>query len=430
MSETKDILRFAGDVNVEKIVINSRITGNSFNVANQLIQINIYEDMFSSFITGELTFKESYDFVNAFPFVGEEELELKISTPTIEKEDGGVISGKFYIYKLSDREEYAERNVIYTAKFISIEAIKDVNRRISKAFSGKISDIVAKLVAEEGLVSDKNLILEKTVNDTKYVSNFWTPTRNINYLTEQAYNSNKFCSYVFFENRFGFNFISLDALNFAQPIQTFEYSNAGKYISPQGGSTRVIAQDYSRVSGLKIHKNFDYLDNAMSGVYGSTLYNYDYVTKKYNKLQYSYLDDFYEQVRLNKNPISSSNIPVAFDSTIIGTTSHNSIFTGFGDISNVPYIQSRISRMAQAESFKVNLNVSGRIDYTVGQLVKLNVFKNEVVRGDDDIDDNLDKVISGFYLISSINHIITRERHDCSMELIKDSMILDLNKVK
>lgn len=430
MSESKDILRFAGDVNVEKVIITSRINGNSFNVSNQLIQINVFEDMFSSFTTGELIFKESFDFVNGFPFIGEEELELKISTPTVDAKSGGTIEGKFYIYKLSDRTEYAERNVIYIAKFISIEAIKDINNKISKAFSGKVSDIVKELVYRQGLETNKLLTVEESANSTKYVSNFWTPTRNIVYLSEQAYNTNKFASYVFFENRFGFNFVSLDLLNYSEPTQTFENGNLGKAIGDTGGSSRVIVKDYSQVRGIEIKKNFDYIQNTMNGMYGSTLYNYDFTTKRYNRLQYSYLDDFNKQIRLNKNPLTSDKIPLAYDSTVINSVTHNGIFTGFGDVSSTSTLQSRISRLAQAEAFKIKIEVAGRMDYTVGQMVKFNSYKTESVHENDDTSDNIDRVLSGFYLIGAINHQITRERHDCYIELIKDSMLKSLSGTK
>ena len=37
-------------------------------------------------------------------------------------------------------------------------------------------------------------------------------------------------------------------------------------------------------------------------------------------------------------------------------------------------------------------------------------------------------MFSGNYIISSVNHFIDREKHQCHMELIKDSFIVDLDK--
>ena len=39
-------------------------------------------------------------------------------------------------------------------------------------------------------------------------------------------------------------------------------------------------------------------------------------------------------------------------------------------------------------------------------------------------------VATAFYIISAINHYVTRERHECNIELIKDSLQLDINRKK
>ena len=56
--------------------------------------------------------------------------------------------------------------------------------------------------------------------------------------------------------------------------------------------------------------------------------------------------------------------------------------------------------------------------------MKLN--KVEPIRGKDT--DITDKMFSGFYIISAINHSIDREMHECHMELIKDSLLMSVDK--
>ena len=96
-----DILRFAGDVKVENVTITSMVSGLSFNVTNQVVTIEFFEDMFSPFMTGALILRESFDFANTLPIVGQEILDITVSTPTLE-DSGGKISGKFYIYNQAD----------------------------------------------------------------------------------------------------------------------------------------------------------------------------------------------------------------------------------------------------------------------------------------------------------------------------------------
>jgi hypothetical protein len=42
--------------------------------------------------------------------------------------------------------------------------------------------------------------------------------------------------------------------------------------------------------------------------------------------------------------------------------------------------------------------------------------------------DTLDTMLSGAYIVGAVNHFIDRERHECVMELFKDSLMKDVNK--
>ena len=75
-------LRFAGDVSIEKaVIITSR--GVFQNITGQILQVQVFEDIFAPFISGSLVIKDTLDLSNLFPLVGEEFLQLKISTPTL-----------------------------------------------------------------------------------------------------------------------------------------------------------------------------------------------------------------------------------------------------------------------------------------------------------------------------------------------------------
>ena len=115
----------AGDVLIEKVQITTT-KGFYQDITNQVIGLQIFEDILSPFITGTLEMRDGLDLMNVFPFNGEEFLELKVSTPTLNE---GNIDGKFYIYKMTNRTMVGDRAVIYTLNFISQEAITDINKK-------------------------------------------------------------------------------------------------------------------------------------------------------------------------------------------------------------------------------------------------------------------------------------------------------------
>lgn len=419
-------LRFAGDVSIDKVQI---ITPTGFyqDITAQVLNIQFYEDIFAPFITGSIVVKESFDLINLFPFVGEEFLDLEVTTPTLK---GSSIKGKYYIYKLTDREHLGDKNVVYQIHFISVEAIADMNKKVSKTFSGKISDLVEQFVKDKniGLESTKKIIIDPTNNNVKYISNYWSPIKNLNYLCGNAVNKNKTPNYVFFENRDGFYFISLE--NLYQNIVTseFVYDKYTRDKLPGGRDIRNVNEDYKRILEINIPVAHDYMDRLRNGMLASRQFSYDITKKTYNVKNYNMLTRFKDQKHLNTYPINSDKVVFRSNSTIINFPKNYGNFTGYGDVTNAQSNQERISTLKMAESNKINITVPGRTDYTVGQKIAIVLYRVEPASKKDR--DLTDKMFSGYYLIAAINHVIDREKHHCYMELIKESSQMDMNRNK
>ena len=103
-------------------------------------------------------------------------------------------------------------------------------------------------------------------------------------------------------------------------------------------------------------------------------------------------------------------------------------FNGFEDVTNAKSFQQRISTMKLAEANKLDITVPGRTDYTVGQ--KVGVVLNRIEPFSVKDKDTTDKMFSGYYLIAAINHHVDREKHECHMQLIKESSQMDMNRNK
>ena len=424
--KSSQVLRFAGDVTIDKVKI---ITAKGFyqDVGAQVINIQFYEDLFAPFITGSLILKDSLDLVNLFPFIGEEYLELEISTPTLDKNN---IKGKYYIYKMTNREMVGDKSVVYQLHFISVEAVVDLNKKTSRVFGDKISKLIEPFIKDKtfGLESDKKVIIEDTLNNTKYISNYWTPIENIMYLADTAINTNRSPSYVFFENRDGFYFISLERLYTNAVFQDFVYDKYTRDDRPGGGSVRNPEKDFKRILEISIPTAFDYMDRIRSGMLSSRQVSYDVTKKTYSAKNYNMFQRFEQQKHLNKYPINSDRSIFRASSRIINYPKNFGNFNGFGDVTNAKSNQERISLLKLAEANKINITVPGRCDYTVGQKIKLDLKRIEPLSKKDG--DTTDKMFSGNYIIAAINHYVDREKHECYMEIIKESSMMDMNRTK
>ena len=425
--QTSENIRFAGDVSIDKIeIVTSK--GFSQNITNQVIGLEIYEHLFSPFISGNLVIKDSLDLANLFPFVGEEFVNLSIRTPTFDEKDK-IINTQFCIYKMTNRELMGDRTVVYQLHFISNESVVDLNKKVSKVFEGKISDIAKNIVTDKtnGLETKKQLILEETPNGVKYVSNFWSPIKNLNYIAGNAQNANGACDYVFFENRAGFNFCSLEKL-YKEPIkQEFIYDAYMRDFAQDGRAIRNVEEDYKRITEISIPEAYDYIDRNRNGMFSSKMISYDLVTKKYVAKNFSMADSFANTSHLNKYSLASSKNIQRPGSLIINYPKNYGLFNGYSDVTNAKTLQRRMSALAQAEASSIEITVPGRTDYTVGMKVYVKLNKINPVTKIENDDDVIDKMFSGNYIIGAINHYINREKHECTMELIKDSFILDLD---
>jgi len=428
----KDVIHFAGDINIEKINIQS-FDGTTYSISNQLVAIQIFEDLFSPFMSGILTIKDSLDFMNGLPMVGQELLDISIFTPTL-KDKGGHIKGQFYINEIKNREYAQERSVIYELSFVSKEAVLDSNVKLSKGFSGLISDVVKNVLTDKLVRFDtaKNINIESTINSTQYVSNFWSPTRNMQYLCEQALNKNESASYIFFENKDGFNFGSIETLSTSPTItQEFRYNNSTQAVSPTGTSQRDIQSDYQRITMFSLKKGFNVLKRSSEGMLTSVAFSADITTQRYHSSIFNYGDWFSGVNQLNDFPLylkEDKEFPIFYTARVLEEARSHDNFTDKGDTSNFKMSQRRISEVVQATDYVVEINVPGRTDYTVGQVVRLTMFQTEPMTKTEGDREQLDKIFSGRYLVSSINHYITREKHECSMELVKDSYISNFSK--
>jgi hypothetical protein len=423
MSE-QNTLRFAGDVNLVNLqIIGAK--GQLLDIKNLAIEVHIYEDIFSPFVTGKIILQDSLDLINFFPFVGQEFVRVNARTPAF-NDKNKIIDETFYLYKMSNREQVGDKAVMYELHFVSPEAIYDMNLRYSKAFEGTGSEVVQKIFNTAFVTQKKLAVVEPTTNKNKFIACNWSPIRTINYVTKTSSNTSR-SNYLFFENRYGFNFTTINNLYQAPPYQNFQLIAITRVIDPQTGrSVRNPDLDYTKIIDFEMPFGFDYIDRTQSGMFASKIITHDYITKKYSTKTYSVVEEFPNHPHLNKYPVFTNNVARNSGALILAEPKHYGIHNGYGDISNTKNALSRLSLTKMAQAFRFNITVAGRTDYTAGQVVnvKMPTFEPHTDPNNPDV---YDKMFSGNYLISALSHVIKTDRHETHMELIKDSLIFNLD---
>ena len=425
MSDSKAIRR-AGDIELKDVVIISS-NGVVHNISPQVLSIEIVENIFEPFTTGTITVSDAIDILNLIPMVGNELVRLEFNTPTLD--DQFAYKREFYVYNCSDKVKTNDRSSIYQLRIISIEAAIDRGRRVSQTFRGSPEQIVRSLVYDSGMHSSKDLYCENTTNSVVFISNWWTPTKCIDYVTRRAINANGSATYLFYEANGGFAFVSLDSLILAGVKQTFNVSNFATQPSKNVDSTAPtnIELDYQSVLQVSYQNGFDQFNRLATGYYGGEVIAFDGNTQQYIHSRAG--KNFEDENHLNQyNPVPLKNT-FGVTSGIIqyipyATQNFDNINAGITD-TDIPVRTARQQFFSRLQTSQATIKVYGRCDYFPGMVVRLNVPCDAEISKQDETP--YDLLTTGNYLVTSIKHVITSVRHTMNIQLMKDSYIFDIS---
>ena len=458
-------VQYAGDFKIEKAQLISP-TGGRANLLTDvhIVEINIFEDIFKNAIVGSIIIADTKNIITQLPIMGQEFLRLKIATPTLtSKRDVIDFSDtSFAVQRITLRKEINIGGQVYELDFISQEAIKNTQRKISKSYTnakGNIGEIVSDLLTKDkdGIKTSKDVIIEPTTGNRRYVIPNLNPFTAINILSEEAMSkvgqndSTPSPHYLFFENKDGLNFRSLQSLYNQEPRDTFHVGDMGfDEKTTEDKESGKLIQNYKRVLAYEIKTRNDLFQSGASGMLGGRLITHDIFKKNYNVRTYNYFndDDFENNRRLSESGSASriyskSRFFVSDFSNsttmVVPTSKTNKGFDaqhttskkldGFSDATRLDETSlQRRSRMNEyGGGLAIQMVIHGRTTLTVGDLIYLYVPS----LGDSEIKN---KFYSGTYLITKLRHTFDArvKAHEITMEVAKDGLsedIPDINSV-
>ena len=298
-------------------------------------QLDIYESMYDQTVHGSVMIFDGAGFEERFPIVGQEFIYITYKS---QSKSGLKVERVYHIIKMSETM-IDERRMVYNLYFCSVEFLLNLKYRVSKSYKGWFSheivqDIYEKYILNnltdvEGLSYDqKPLLYEqkgKVDSDAytyQYVMANFRPFEAINMVTKKARPSNvkSIGGYVFYENKNGYNFRSIESLLYPEDTdQDVDYQFNEKFLEIDDRST--VRRDKTGAPVAKIKGNakstandlfpsevyvlvpanagpfdikdeeriirnyrftsrFDVVSNLVGGMYGSRLLVYDPVTQR------------------------------------------------------------------------------------------------------------------------------------------------------
>ena len=393
------------------------------------IELNIFESVYEDCVSGNIILNDSRNILSKLPIVGYETVKV-IYYIDEERLDGSInsieYSKKFKIHSITDYKKENATTSMYSVNFISEEYFTDLTVKVSKSYRNTSISNIANLVFSE-LNSTKKINIDPTIVSQDLVIPNWTPFSAMNWLANRAISgSYKGANYLFYENKDGYNFVSLEGL-FERGIEQGKLNNIPEYRQPIRDfvfEPEARKLSFYNVLDISYDTGINITDNISNGMYASKVIEHDIVkrTFKINEFNYEKTFDSYEHMnkgslddnRANGNSYSGKN-----DAKIMYVPKHTKKYDNSYDYSdNIQNsIQIRQSQMQQMKNFSVSFIVAGDTTRTVGDIVELKIVSPEPV-GERDI---WDPVYSGKYLIINLKHTIDVSKYLTTITAVKDS---------
>ena len=447
-------IQYAGEYTLESVRLFAS-SGNIIPLNGLTVSISLFENIFSPTMSGTITLLDANSIVSNLPIIGQEFLSFKIKTASITEGGTSIIDftkNPFSVYKIDQRIEGTNSELI-TLHFASPEMLRNLRTRVSKSYTNTIDNIAIDVIQNSRYInSKKDLFIEETVGVRKIISPNSNPFTFIQKLSSEAISKNNGSPFfLFYENKEGFNFRSLDSL-YAQPI-TAEY-NTGEFYHQESSGTVVknVLEEYSRPISHEMVAVNDTVSNVRGGLLASDLITYDIYSKKYERKNFRYFNNFNDYGRLGNSPIYNTNFIDEFDNTVDNFTNANihlhptsknngsdaqhyvldptaknikSLYSPNGIENTLLPRQSKFVELNKGVS--LNVKVHGSTNISVGQIIQFN--KQTVGNANESGD--FDPYYTGRYIISNLRHIFElapKKEHSIVMSLVKDGYEQELEQ--
>jgi hypothetical protein len=438
-------IRYPHDYNLKELSLITPLVNGGVDLLTFMIELNLFEDIYSSTISGEVVLQDSLGLISKYLLNGTEFIQVQLQKTS---NDPKYISRNYRVYKISKRAiSDSNQYEVYVLNFCSEEFLLSEQYRLSKAYKGKQIDFIIKDIMNT-YVLPKSANKTLSMDSTKGVYDFILPNKKIfetiNWLSTYAQVDDsglEGADMVFYENSQGYHFHSLQTLYKRKPYQYYKFDP--KNILNKGAGLIDIQQQLTNVSDFEVLDFFDTLSAISNGTFSNKLITIDPFTRRSNTSFFNYQN--YKGQKLNdfgltnnyKNRLGGTmygetpNVPPGLESGTLRLATTNSEQKKKSYIKKEPdavandimiekYLPNRVSQLSLANYMRIKITVPGDPLLSAGTVI---YFSTYGVGEDPNLNSKKpDKLYTGKYLVTAVRHIVKNSGYITVMEICKDSV--------
>ena len=451
-------------------LISDHENNHNIDISPLVMELNIYENMFLSCISGKLFINDTHNLISNFPIIGQETVSVGLSSF---KMDGTEVfyQHEFKVYNYSSRIATND-SLSYVLELISPEQLINEQKKVCKSYKNMNPHKAAMDILTNysyGLdIDSRRVQFSKTYPESSYVIPNWRPFDALNWLAKNSLSNagGQDFSVFFYESfspksnethvRSTFNFRSFaDMLNDQSETVNYTYypvsdssdrrgmeateastTEARKNLLTPAIAEPIYTDSHHRIRSYKILEPYNIIKNINMGMYSTTIKSHDIIERKITKYEYKYSSDKndgltrrfggqgkdYDLIDITQGSINKrSDYSNSLDSRVVYHTVSHDWQRKF------PYYMFplRKSQLKRYDNTRMSLTISGNIERTIGDIIGV-----RIPSADSRMSGNLDNLYSGQYIITNIRHKFTPATYEMHLDVTKDNYFKTLSSIR
>ena len=438
-------------------VIIQPIGGNAVDLTAHLQYIEYFENIMSPTISMNMKISSAVNFVSDLPIRGGEMIAMEIETLSGRVKFGrfvkgeGIVpdSGELYVYKMENFDQPSTAQT-FTLKITSPEYFTNETSRCMKKYKPATIDVHVTDILNETMKINPDRIgqIDKTKNSYSFIGNTKKPFHTISWLCPKSIAGSKqgvsgegqqakavgTAGYLFFENKDGFNFRSIEGL-VSRTRENVDSADAkrqgtdihGPYIHQGKGAVGNLykAEENFKINHVHINRGTDIRKALAVGQYANMTVFFDSLSHVVSVYDYKLLGDDGLENQLgsdDEKETSSNELKMLNSRLFVRISDHGTLGIGTDGFQtsgiDQAYQAKSASRYNQLFSQSVDIQIPLNTNIKVGDLINCVFPTLDTYTGQSK---DKDGSASGNYLVTRLNHHIQPNASFSSLNLVRDS---------
>ena len=444
-------IRSINDFIILYLVLQSH-DGKEYDFTSHMVEFTYHESLFSPVVHGSMLVLDAVDYPTLLPIMGEERLKCAFTRQDEKSQTGGfldAINFDLAVYTMhgqTNQRTGTGKSQTYFLKYISDEAYTNAGTKIHRKYRNMRYSDMAEKIFDDFLKNDTNKInIEETSGTYSYYAQNVKPFTAISNLALRSIsNEDNGYNYLFYRDRFGYNFKTFSSLAKEEPVLAITYS-------PKNIPDEAKENDLYSVSQYIDKSQYDSLLSAVSGEATSALLTVDPLRRKFylnafdlrgdegfNQHKINLLQDSdwskFPHMHKSKHYIDNSRMFVnprsnlAMQITDLGHKDTQYITERDSDIYiHEPeyYYKQTQSHIKQMQTKTMSVSLSGHPYVRAGSVIEFLLPEQLGKIGEKDAQE-LDKYAQGRYVVTKVTHILKNNKYTMNIDMVKDSFFSDI----